>query len=156
MQAIGVEEGQARKWMRKYTHNPTRSYQKDAKIPVDHSYDEIFLLLILIRSSSMFSRAMSFQWCNLEISKLMQNSMISWYFCCSITPTPLGEGKSTTAVGLAQAMGAHLKKNVFACLRQPSQGPTFGIKGVIQKHLLKLHNCLFSFIASTDPEPQNV
>lgn len=46
-----------------------------------------------------------------------------------ITPTPLGEGKSTTTVGLSQALGACLKKNVFACLRQPSQGPTFGIKG---------------------------
>eukprot|EP00730_Choanoeca_flexa_P018872 TRINITY_DN9200_c0_g2_i1.p1 TRINITY_DN9200_c0_g2~~TRINITY_DN9200_c0_g2_i1.p1 ORF type:complete len:964 (+),score=303.68 TRINITY_DN9200_c0_g2_i1:149-3040(+) len=46
-----------------------------------------------------------------------------------ITPTPLGEGKSTTSVGLTQALGAQLKKNVFACLRQPSQGPTFGIKG---------------------------
>ncbi|CAG0881262.1 unnamed protein product [Darwinula stevensoni] len=46
-----------------------------------------------------------------------------------ITPTPLGEGKSTTAIGLTQALGAHLSKNVFACVRQPSQGPTFGIKG---------------------------
>lgn len=46
-----------------------------------------------------------------------------------ITPTPLGEGKSTTTVGLCQALAAHLKKNCFACLRQPSQGPTFGIKG---------------------------
>lgn len=46
-----------------------------------------------------------------------------------INPTPLGEGKSTTTVGLAQAIGAHLDKKVFACLRQPSQGPTFGIKG---------------------------
>jgi len=46
-----------------------------------------------------------------------------------MTPTPLGEGKSTTTVGLAQALGAHLKKKCFACLRQPSQGPTFGIKG---------------------------
>lgn len=46
-----------------------------------------------------------------------------------ITPTPLGEGKSTTTIGLTQALGAHLKKNVFACVRQPSQGPTFGIKG---------------------------
>lgn len=46
-----------------------------------------------------------------------------------ITPTPLGEGKSTTSVGLVQALGASLNKNVFACLRQPSQGPTFGIKG---------------------------
>lgn len=46
-----------------------------------------------------------------------------------ITPTPLGEGKSTTTVGLAQALGAHLGKNVFANVRQPSMGPTFGIKG---------------------------
>lgn len=45
-----------------------------------------------------------------------------------ITPTPLGEGKSTTTVGLTQAMG-HVGRQVFACLRQPSQGPTFGIKG---------------------------
>jgi methylenetetrahydrofolate dehydrogenase (NADP+)/methenyltetrahydrofolate cyclohydrolase/formyltetrahydrofolate synthetase len=47
----------------------------------------------------------------------------------AITPTPLGEGKTTTTVGLSQAMGAHLGKNVFTCIRQPSQGPTFGIKG---------------------------
>ena len=47
----------------------------------------------------------------------------------AITPTPLGEGKSTTMVGLSQALGAHLKKRVFTCIRQPSQGPTFGIKG---------------------------
>uniref|UniRef100_A0A8C1AQV7 C-1-tetrahydrofolate synthase, cytoplasmic n=1 Tax=Cyprinus carpio carpio TaxID=630221 RepID=A0A8C1AQV7_CYPCA len=46
-----------------------------------------------------------------------------------ITPTPLGEGKSTTTIGLVQALGAHLKLNAFACVRQPSQGPTFGIKG---------------------------
>lgn len=47
----------------------------------------------------------------------------------SITPTPLGEGKSTTTIGLAQAIGAHLGRPAFACVRQPSQGPTFGIKG---------------------------
>src|ERR1700685_2530470 len=47
----------------------------------------------------------------------------------AITPTPLGEGKSTTTVGLSQALGAHLGKKVFTCVRQPSQGPTFGIKG---------------------------
>ncbi|KAF8097301.1 hypothetical protein N665_0291s0010 [Sinapis alba] len=46
-----------------------------------------------------------------------------------ITPTPLGEGKSTTTVGLCQALGAYLNKKVVTCLRQPSQGPTFGIKG---------------------------
>src|SRR5271170_2316892 len=47
----------------------------------------------------------------------------------AITPTPLGEGKTTTTVGLSQALGAHLDKKVFTCIRQPSQGPTFGIKG---------------------------
>lgn len=41
----------------------------------------------------------------------------------------MGEGKSTTTVGLVQALGAHLNKIAFACVRQPSQGPTFGIKG---------------------------
>ncbi|XP_050443683.1 C-1-tetrahydrofolate synthase, cytoplasmic [Adelges cooleyi] len=46
-----------------------------------------------------------------------------------ITPTSLGEGKSTTTVGLVQALAAHCSKNTIACLRQPSQGPTFGIKG---------------------------
>ena len=47
----------------------------------------------------------------------------------AITPTPLGEGKTTTTVGLSQALGAHLGKKVFTAIRQPSQGPTFGIKG---------------------------
>jgi formyltetrahydrofolate synthetase len=47
----------------------------------------------------------------------------------AITPTPLGEGKTTTTVGLSQALGAILGKRVFTCIRQPSQGPTFGIKG---------------------------
>ncbi|BDD62401.1 hypothetical protein MAP00_007368 [Monascus purpureus] len=46
-----------------------------------------------------------------------------------ITPTPLGEGKSTTTLGLTQAIGAHLGRIAFANVRQPSQGPTFGIKG---------------------------
>ncbi|KAJ1902318.1 tetrahydrofolate synthase [Kickxella alabastrina] len=46
-----------------------------------------------------------------------------------ISPTPLGEGKSTVTVGLAQALYAHARRPAFACVRQPSQGPTFGIKG---------------------------
>ena len=45
-----------------------------------------------------------------------------------ITPTPAGEGKTTTAVGLTQALG-RLGKNVVATLREPSLGPIFGIKG---------------------------
>ena len=47
----------------------------------------------------------------------------------AINPTPFGEGKSTTLIGLSQAIGKHLNKKVFTCIRQPSQGPTFGIKG---------------------------
>ncbi len=46
----------------------------------------------------------------------------------AITPTPLGEGKTTTSVGLTQGMGK-IGKSVMICIRQPSQGPTFGIKG---------------------------
>ncbi len=46
----------------------------------------------------------------------------------AITPTPLGEGKTTTGIGLVQGLGAIGKKSI-ACIRQPSQGPTFGIKG---------------------------
>ena len=47
----------------------------------------------------------------------------------AITPTPLGEGKTTTTVGVSQALGAHLGKTCITVIRQPSQGPTFGIKG---------------------------
>jgi len=47
----------------------------------------------------------------------------------AITPTPLGEGKSTTMVGLTQALGTVLEKRVMCCIRQPSMGPTFNIKG---------------------------
>jgi methylenetetrahydrofolate dehydrogenase (NADP+)/methenyltetrahydrofolate cyclohydrolase/formyltetrahydrofolate synthetase len=46
----------------------------------------------------------------------------------AITPTPLGEGKSTTTIGLTQGLGK-LGKNVICCIRQPSMGPTFNIKG---------------------------
>ncbi|MFQ5340417.1 MAG: formate--tetrahydrofolate ligase [Anaerolineae bacterium] len=46
----------------------------------------------------------------------------------AITPTPLGEGKTTTSVGLTQGLGA-IGKTAMVCLRQPSQGPTFSIKG---------------------------
>ena len=53
----------------------------------------------------------------------------SYVVITGINPTPLGEGKSTTTVGLCQALGAHLKRNTIGCLRQPSQGPTLGIKG---------------------------
>lgn len=46
----------------------------------------------------------------------------------AINPTPAGEGKTTTTVGLGQAL-SHLKKNAVIALREPSLGPCFGIKG---------------------------
>jgi len=46
----------------------------------------------------------------------------------AITPTPLGEGKTVTTIGLSQGL-AHIGKNVCTCIRQPSLGPVFGIKG---------------------------
>ncbi|CAG5078277.1 Oidioi.mRNA.OKI2018_I69.PAR.g8949.t1.cds [Oikopleura dioica] len=63
------------------------------------------------------------------LDRLQDSSPGKYVVVGGITPTPLGEGKSTTTIGLAQALGAHLDKNCFACVRQPSQGPTFGIKG---------------------------
>lgn len=65
----------------------------------------------------------------------------------AITPTPLGEGKTTTTVGLGQAF-AHIGKKASIAIRQPSMGPTFGIKGgaagggysqVVPMELLNLH-----------------
>jgi formyltetrahydrofolate synthetase len=62
-------------------------------------------------------------------ARLAQKPQGKYIDVTAITPTPLGEGKTTTTVGLSQALGAHLKKRVFTCIRQPSMGPTFGIKG---------------------------
>jgi len=63
------------------------------------------------------------------IDRLSSRQDGKYVVVAGITPTPLGEGKSTTTIGLVQAIGSQLRKNVFACVRQPSQGPTFGIKG---------------------------
>jgi methylenetetrahydrofolate dehydrogenase (NADP+)/methenyltetrahydrofolate cyclohydrolase/formyltetrahydrofolate synthetase/formate--tetrahydrofolate ligase len=46
----------------------------------------------------------------------------------AITPTPLGEGKTVTTIGVSQGLN-HIGKKVLTVIRQPSQGPTFGIKG---------------------------
>jgi formyltetrahydrofolate synthetase len=66
----------------------------------------------------------------LEVLKRLQDQPDGKYIdVTAITPTPLGEGKTTTTVGLSQAIGSILGKKVFTVIRQPSQGPTFGIKG---------------------------
>lgn len=63
------------------------------------------------------------------LKRLEGGSNGKYVVVAGMNPTPLGEGKSTTTIGLAQALGAHLHRPCFACIRQPSQGPTFGIKG---------------------------
>jgi len=67
---------------------------------------------------------------SLDVVKRLQGQADANYVVVTaINPTPLGEGKSTTTIGLAQALGAHCGKKAFCNIRQPSQGPTFGIKG---------------------------
>lgn len=63
------------------------------------------------------------------LERLKNQADGKYVLVAGITPTPLGEGKSTVTIGLVQALTAHLNVNSFACLRQPSQGPTFGVKG---------------------------
>jgi formate--tetrahydrofolate ligase len=81
------------------------------------------------------------------IEELQGRPTAKYVVVTAITPTPLGEGKTTTTVGLGQAM-QHVGKNAVISLRQPSMGPTFGIKGgaagggysqVIPMELLNLH-----------------
>ena len=63
------------------------------------------------------------------LDRLKEERQGNYVLVTAMSPTPLGEGKSTTTIGLAQAMGAHMGKQCIACIRQPSQGPTFGVKG---------------------------
>ncbi|MDL1902215.1 formate--tetrahydrofolate ligase [Anaerolineae bacterium CFX9] len=81
------------------------------------------------------------------LEKLRDRPNARYVVVTAITPTPLGEGKSTTTVGLGQAF-RHLGKRAAIALRQPSQGPTFGIKGgaagggyaqVVPMELFNLH-----------------
>ena len=62
------------------------------------------------------------------IDTLKNKPKAKYVVVTAITPTPLGEGKTTTTVGLGQAM-KHIGKKSVISLRQPSMGPTFGIKG---------------------------
>lgn len=65
----------------------------------------------------------------LKIMKRLENKPDGKFIeVTAITPTPLGEGKSTTSIGLIEGLGK-LGKNAGGCLRQPSGGPTMNIKG---------------------------
>ena len=66
---------------------------------------------------------------HLDVLKRLQGQDNGKYVVVTaITPTPLGEGKTTTAVGLVQGLG-RIGESSMVCLRQPSMGPTFSIKG---------------------------
>src|SRR5919204_2620681 len=62
------------------------------------------------------------------IAELADRPAARYVVVSAITPTPLGEGKTTTTVGLGQGF-RHIGKRATVAIRQPSMGPTFGIKG---------------------------
>ena len=62
------------------------------------------------------------------LKRIATNPIGKYVDVTAITPTPLGEGKTTTTIGLTQGLGT-LGHRAIACIRQPSMGPTFGIKG---------------------------
>ena len=81
------------------------------------------------------------------IEELADAPTAKYVVVTAITPTPLGEGKTTTTVGLGQGF-KHIGKRAVVTIRQPSMGPTFGIKGgaagggysqVVPMEVLNLH-----------------
>ena len=81
------------------------------------------------------------------IEELKDRPPAKYVVVSAVTPTPLGEGKTTTTVGLGQAF-SHIGKKATVAVRQPSMGPTFGIKGgaagggysqVVPMEMLNLH-----------------
>src|SRR6516164_9828673 len=81
------------------------------------------------------------------IAELADRPTAKYVVVSAITPTPLGEGKTTTTVGLGQGF-KHIGKRATVAIRQPSMGPTFGIKGgaagggysqVVPMEVLNLH-----------------
>ncbi len=81
------------------------------------------------------------------VEELADRPRARYVVVSAVTPTPLGEGKTTTTVGLGQAM-KHIGKRATVAVRQPSMGPTFGIKGgaagggysqVVPMEILNMH-----------------
>ncbi|MEC9270125.1 MAG: formate--tetrahydrofolate ligase, partial [Actinomycetota bacterium] len=81
------------------------------------------------------------------IAEMEGRGLAKYVVVSAITPTPLGEGKTTTTVGLGQAF-QHIGRSATIAIRQPSMGPTFGIKGgaagggysqVVPMELFNLH-----------------
>ncbi|KAK1171550.1 monofunctional C1-tetrahydrofolate synthase, mitochondrial isoform X1 [Acipenser oxyrinchus oxyrinchus] len=128
-----VEQQQYKQWnIRSLKLQPVSPVPSDIEIsrgqvpkPVDLLAKEIGLLADEIE---VYGKAKAKVRLSL-LERLKEQPDGKYVLVAGITPTPLGEGKSTVTIGLVQALTAHLQVNSFACLRQPSQGPTFGVKG---------------------------
>ncbi|XP_070705308.1 monofunctional C1-tetrahydrofolate synthase, mitochondrial [Pempheris klunzingeri] len=128
-----IQEQQYRPWcLRSLKLQPLTPVPSDIEIsraqtpkPVDQLAEEIGLLPEELEA---YGRSKAKVRLSL-LDRLKTQPDGKYVLVAGITPTPLGEGKSTVTIGLVQALSAHLKLNSFACLRQPSQGPTFGVKG---------------------------
>jgi len=99
------------------------AYAADIR-PIDDIAEALGLLpQELIRYGDMKAKV------DLDVLKRVDSHPMGKYVdVTAITPTPLGEGKTTTTVGLVQGLG-RLGHKAIAAIRQPSMGPTFGIKG---------------------------
>ncbi|XP_052391755.1 C-1-tetrahydrofolate synthase, cytoplasmic [Carassius gibelio] len=122
------------KWNIKYTKkNPLEPQPSDAEISYSCQSKTIGQLA---REVGLFSEEVepygrSRAKIRLDALKRMEKEPDGKYVVVTgITSTPLGEGKRTTTLGLAQALGAHLNINTFACVQEPSPGSFFGARGI--------------------------
>jgi formate--tetrahydrofolate ligase len=111
--------------------------------PVDHVAEEMGLTADLLEPYGRHVMKVSLD----AIEDLADQPRAKYVVVSAITPTPLGEGKTTTTVGLGQAF-RHIGERATVTIRQPSMGPTFGIKGgaagggysqVVPMEVLNLH-----------------
>uniref|UniRef100_A0A3P8UN05 formate--tetrahydrofolate ligase n=1 Tax=Cynoglossus semilaevis TaxID=244447 RepID=A0A3P8UN05_CYNSE len=128
-----IQEKQYRPWsLRRLALQPLTPVPRDIEIsraqvpkPVNQLAEEIGLLPEELEAYGRNKAKVQLS----VLDRLQTQPDGKYILVAGITPTPLGEGKSTVTIGLVQALSAHLRLNSFACLRQPSQGPTFGVKG---------------------------
>ena len=98
--------------------------QKVALLPINQIADSLGLLPEEVDPYGRYKAKVRLE----AISRLSEKHIGKYIVVTGITPTPLGEGKTVTTVGLAQGL-ARLGKRSACCIRQPSMGPVFGIKG---------------------------
>lgn len=92
--------------------------------PIDRIAENAGLLSAEYQSQGKYKAKVSLN----ALNRLGNNNTGKLVLVTAITPTPLGEGKTVTTIGLAQGL-AKINQSVMACIRQPSMGPVFGVKG---------------------------